>query len=69
MRRYPLGGINRIACKQFLDRGKRQLQLTQHHNKACLIDLTDVVVAIAGRLIDGRRHQHAEFVIEPERLQ
>jgi hypothetical protein len=32
VRRYPLGGINRIARKQFHDRGKRQLQLTQHHN-------------------------------------
>ena len=61
--------IGRIAREQLLDRRERQLQLAQHHDKACLIDLTGVVVAIAGRLIDARGHQHAEFVIEPERLQ
>ena len=69
MRRYPLSGINRIACEQFLDRRERQLQLAHHHDKACLIDLTDVVVAIARRLIDTRRHQHPKLVVEAKCLQ
>lgn len=61
--------IGRIAREQLLDRGERQLQLAHHHDQACLVELGYVVVAIARRLIDARRHQHPAFVIEAERLQ
>jgi hypothetical protein len=61
--------IGRIAREQLLDRRERQLQLAQHHDKACLVELGCVVVAIARRLIDARRHQHPALVVEAERLQ
>jgi hypothetical protein len=64
--RRRLGGI---AREQLLDRRERQLQLAQHHHQACLLQLGCVVVAIARRLIDARRHQHPAFVVETERLQ
>jgi hypothetical protein len=61
--------IGWIAREQLLDRRERQLQLAQHHDKACLVELGGVVVAIAGRLIGARRHQHPELVVEAECLQ
>jgi len=52
VRRYPRLGINRIATKQFLDRGKRQFKLTQHGNEARRFELRVVVVAIARGFVD-----------------
>ena len=68
VRRYPLRGINRIACEQFLDRGKRQVELAQHRYKARRFELRDVVVAIARGFVNTRGHQHTELVVETERL-
>jgi hypothetical protein len=61
--------IGRIACEQLLDRRERQLQLAQHHDEACLVELVRAVVAIARRPIDARRHQHPAFVVEAQCLQ
>jgi hypothetical protein len=61
--------IGRITRKQLFDRRERQLQLAQHHDKACLLQLGCVVVAVTRRLIDARRHQHPAFVVEAERFQ
>src|SRR6202035_3478653 len=69
VRRYPLRGIGRIAREQLPDRRERQLELADHHDKAWLIELRRVVVAIARRLIDARRHQHPAFVVEAQCLQ
>src|SRR5690348_18045863 len=61
--------ISRIAREQLLDRRERHLQLAQHHDKACVVELGCVVVAITGRLIDARRHQYPAFVVEAQCLQ
>ena len=68
MRRYLLCDINRIAYEQFLDRRKRQSELTQHRDEARRFELPGVVVAIAGGFIDTRRNQHSTFVVETQRL-
>jgi len=61
--------VGRSAREQLLDRRERQLQLAQHHDKACLVELGRVVVAITACLVDARGNQHPAFVVEAECLQ
>jgi hypothetical protein len=68
VRRYPLCCINPIACEQFPDRGKRQVELAQHGNKARRFELRQVVVPIAGGFVDTGGNHYTKLVVEAECL-
>ena len=68
VRRYPLCSVNRIACEQFPDRGKRQVELAQHRDEARCFELRDVVVPIARGSVDTGGNQYAKLVVEAECL-
>jgi hypothetical protein len=58
----------RVELEDVLYLGKWDFQLAECRHEASLFELTDLVVAVAGRTVDSRRHQQTDLAVEAQCL-